>query len=324
MRAVTFTGAGGNEVIQVVDRHDPAPVGHDVLVQVRYAGLNPADVLQRNGVYPAPVGSPADVPGLEVAGEVVSCGASVTSWEVGDRVFGLVGGGGLADNVLVHERHVAKIPSSLDEVAAAAVPEAFITAHDAIRSQAGLRMGETLLVQGASGAVGSAAIAIGKACGARVLGVARSPQGLQFVREQGAEPIPDDGFAAAVKDATEGRGADVILELVGAQHVPDNIEAAALRGRIMIVGYGAGAQAQLPLNRLLQRRAQITGTFLRARSFEDKAQAVRAFEREVIPGLSDGTLAPVIDQVFGLDQIAGAFDYLGQPGKRGKQLLRLP
>ena len=174
VRAVVFNGAGGNEVIRLVDRPDPVPSGDDVLVAVRYAALNPADIAQREGRYPAPPGSPPDVPGIEVSGTVIACGPTARRFSTGDRVFGIVGGGGLADRVLVHERHVAAVPERLDDLAAAAVPEVFVTAHDAVMSQAGLRPGELLVVNGANGGVGTAAVQIAAVSGARVLATVRT------------------------------------------------------------------------------------------------------------------------------------------------------
>ena len=321
MRAVTFTGAGGNEVVALSDRPDPEPVGEEILVRVRYAGLNPADIQQRNGNYPAPPGAPADIPGLEVSGEIIACGNRVQSWQPGDRVFGLVAGGGLANRVVVHERCVARVPDSLGEAEGAAVPEAFITAHDAIRSQAALSMGETLLVHGATGGVGTAAIQIGLAAGARVIGVSRSPKGRKLIEKLGAHSVPDEGFEDAVAEATGGRGADVILELVGAPHFPGNLEAVAVKGRIVVVGVGAGSTSDVSLLRLMQKRATVRGTVLRARPVEEKGQVLRSFEREVLPHLATGTINPIIDQTFASDRVTDAFDHLGGAGKRGKVLL---
>ena len=321
MRAVVFTGAGGNEVIDLVDRPDPRPTGNDVVVRVRYAGLNPADAQQRIGVYPAPPGSPADIPGLEVSGVVESCGEAVTTWAPGDRVFGLVGGGGLAERVLVNERHLARIPDSMSDEDAAAVPEAYMTAHDAVRTQADLKMGETLLVHGAAGGVGSAAVQIGLAAGARVIGVVRSETAYQAVKDLGAEAVYDADFAQQVLDLTAGRGADVILELVGAPHFPGNLDAIAARGRIIVVGVGAGSEVQLPLLRLMQKRIRMQGTVLRARPIEQKADVVRAFEREVLPALAAGVVKPVLERTYPAADVAAAFDHLEGPGKVGKVLL---
>jgi NADPH2:quinone reductase len=323
LRCITFTGAGGNDVVEVVERPDPVPAGREVMVAARVAALNPADLLQREGNYPAPPGSPADVPGLEVAGEVVCVGPDVERWAVGDRVFGLIGGGGLSTRVLVEERSLAAVPDRLDEHGAAAVPEVFVTAHDALRTQAGLRRNETLLVHGASGGVGSAAVQLGLALGARVLGVARSEDGRDFVAELGAEPVADDGFVDAVMATTDGHGADVILELVGTPHFPADLEAVARRGRIMVVGIVGGTDARFSLLQLMQRRARIEGTVLRARDLDEKAAAVAAFEREVVPLLADGTIAPVVDRTFPMEDVHDAFDHLAGRGKRGKVLLDL-
>jgi putative PIG3 family NAD(P)H quinone oxidoreductase len=323
MRAVVFTGAGGNEVVRVEERPDPVPGTHDVVVSVRFAGLNPADTFQRAGRYPAPPGAPQDVPGLEVAGTVEACGPGVTDWQPGDRVFGLLGGGGLADRVVVHERHVCAVPARLDEPGAAAVPEAFVTAHDAVVAQCGLRPGETLLVHGAAGGVGTAALQIGAATGARVLACMRSVHAAEAVAALGAETVSDDGFADAVLAATGGRGADVILELVGAPHFPGNLRALAPKGRIVVVGVGGGHEVTVPLLALMGKRGSIRGTLLRARPLEEKALAVGAFAREVVPFLADGRMRPVIDSVFPLDRVADAFDRLDGSGKVGKVLIEL-
>ena len=311
MIAVTFLGAGGPEVMSVGERPDPVPLPSEVLVRVTHAGLNPADLIQRAGNYPAPPGSPADIPGLEVAGTVIACGESVTTWRAGDRVFGLVGGGGLSDTVAVHERHVARIPDNLTDREAAAVPEAFITAHDAVFTRAGLAMGETLLVNGASGGVGTAAVQLGAATGARVLANSRSHS--DALVDLGAEPCP----------LSEARGVDVVLELVGAANLQASLEALAVRGRIIVVGTGAGADAELSLRALMGRRASLMGTVLRARPMEEKAAAVQAFARSVVPHLAAGRVRPVIDRVFPIAEAAAAFDHLSAPGKLGKVLLEL-
>jgi NADPH:quinone reductase len=321
VRAVVFTGSGGNEVVRVEERRDPVPCGEEVVVRARFAALNPADLVQRAGSYPAPAGSPPDIPGLEVTGVVEACGERVTAWRKGDRVFGLVGGGGLADRVLVHERCLAPVPERLDDRVAAAVPEAFITAHDAVRSQAELTAGETLLVHGAAGGVGTAAVQIGLVTGARVLGVVRSERASAAVRELGAEPIENETFAHRVDEATEGRGADVVLELVGAPHFEDDLEALALRGRVVIVGVGAGQETTIQLRTLMQKRAVVRGTVLRPRPLEEKAAAVRAFEREVLPALADGRMRPLVDSVFPGADVTEAFDRLAGSGKVGKVLI---
>lgn len=311
MIAVTFHGAGGPEVMSVDERPDPVPLTSEVLIRATHAGLNPADVVQRAGHYPAPPGSPADIPGLEVAGTVIACGDAVTAWRAGDRVFGLVGGGGLSDTVAVHERHLARVPDDLTDREAAAVPEAFITAHDAVFTRAALTIGETLLVNGASGGVGTAAVQLGVVAGARVLANARSHR--DELAQMGAEPCV----------LSEARGVDVVLELVGAANLPGSLEALALRGRIIVVGTGAGADAEVSLRALMGRRASLMGTVLRARSMEEKAAAVQAFARSVVPHLAAGRVRPVIDRVFPVAEAAAAFDHLSAPGKLGKVLLEM-
>ena len=323
MKAVTFNGAGGNDIVAVQDRPTPEPVGEEVLVRIRYAGINPADVMQREGNYPPPPGAPQDIPGLEICGEVIACGERAQRWSPGDRVFGLLAGGGLADHAVVHQGSVTRVPDVLDEREAAAVPQAFITAHDAIRSQAGLTMGETLLVHGATGGVGTAAIQIGLTTGARVLGVTRSDEGRSLVTELGAQPIDDANFAAEVGEATQGKGADVILELIGAPHFPGNLEALAVKGRIIVVGVGGGASTEVALMGLMIKRATLRGTVLRGRSIEEKALVVQAFEREVLPHIASGAMRPLVDRTFPVNDITEAFDYIAAPGKRGKVLLDL-
>lgn len=321
MRAVVYDGAGGNDVIDLVDRHDPVPEGDEVLVGVRYAGVNPADLQQRDGRYPPPVGVVADIPGLEVSGEVLAIGPRALQIDVGDRVMGLVSGGGLADRVVVSERHVAVVPDNLDETAAAAVPEAFITAHDAICEQAELRPGEVLLINGATGGVGSAAVQIGLACGARVVGSSRTVEGRELVASLGARSAAPEQVPDVIREVSGGPGADVVLELVGGPNVDTDMEVLAVLGRIMIVGTGAGTTSEIDLRRLMIRRGRLLGTVLRARSTEEKAIAVRAFEREVLPHLASGRIRPVIDRTFAAHDVTAAFDHMETGTKQGKVLL---
>jgi len=318
MRAIVYTGAGGNEVVRVEERPEPAPSGDDVLLAVRYAALNPADLSQREGRYPAPPGSPQDVPGIEVSGTVIACGPTARRFAPGDRVFGIVGGGGLAERVLVHELHVTGVPERLDDLAAAAVPEAFVTAHDAILVQAGLRPGELLVVNGANGGVGTAAVQIASVSGARVLATVRAAALRDDVAALGATVIAPDEL---VDRARAGGGADVVLELVGAPNLDPDLKALAVKGRVVIVGTGAGGEAPLDLRKLMERRAHLVGTVLRARPLEEKAAAVRAFAREVVPHLATGRITPLVDRVFPAGEAAAAFDRLQEPGKLGKVLL---
>lgn len=318
MRAVVYTGAGGNEVVSLEERPDPTPGSHEVLVAAPYAGINPADLVQRAGNYPAPPGSPPDVPGLEVAGRVIARGDAVRNWREGDRVFGIVGGGGLADRVVVHERHVTRVPDALDDEPAAAVPEAFLTAHDAVVIQAALRLGETVLINGANGGVGTAAIQIASAAGARVFANVRSSEAAERLLALGAAVVGPDGFVERLE--AEG-GADVILELVGAPNLAGDLSSLAPKGRIVVVGTGAGTEAAFSLRSLMGKRARLMGTVLRARPLEEKAVAVQAFGREVAPLLASGRIVPVVDRVFPAERVTEAFDYMEEPGKFGKVLL---
>lgn len=318
MRCVVYRGVGGREVVAVEERPDPQPAKFEVLIATRYAGLNPADVLQREGNHPVPAGSPAAVPGLEVAGTVLACGEGVTGFAVGDRAFGLVGGGGLADRVVAHERELVAIPGTLPDELAAAVPEAFITAFDAICRQGGLGAGDTLLINGASGGVGTAAVQIGARLGARVVAGVRSPDLRGRVAHLGAEAFaPDQAFAHV-----QGLGgADVILELVGAVHMSENLASLATLGRIVIVGARPGDESTITLRELMRRRGRVIGTTLRTRPLEEKADLVQAFGRRVVAALAAGTMVPIVDRVFELDHAAEALDQLRLPGKFGKLLL---
>jgi len=314
MKAIVIRG----DELPLEERPDPVPGSSEVVVGVEYAGINPADLAQRAGRYPAPPGSPQDVPGLEVAGSVVACGDQVRDWQVADRVFGLVGGGGLADRVAVHERHVVAVPERLDEQEAAAVPEAFVTAHDAIVGQAGLGAGDVLLVNGASGGVGTAAVQLGVLAGARVFANVRSQNAVARLAEYGAEAV---GPGEAFERVRAAGGADVVLELVGAPNLAGDLEALAVKGRVVIVGTGAGDEAALSFRALMGRRARIFGTVLRARPLEEKAAAVQAFGHDVVPFLAEGRAHGIVDRVFPAEQAAEAFAYMARPGKFGKVLL---
>ena len=280
MRCVVFTGVGGNEVVSVETRPDPEPAKFEVAIAPAYAGLNPADVLQREGKHPPPAGSPTDVPGIEVAGTIVACGEAVTGFSIGDRAFGLAGGGGLSDRVIAHERELVRIPDELDDKRAAAVPEAFITAFDAICRQGGLGAGDTLLVNGANGGVGTAAVQIGSRLGARVVALVRAPELGPRVAELGATALgPEEAF----DHVRAIGGADAILELVGAAHMQENLTALAPLGRVIIVAAKPGDESTIPLRELMVRRASLIATTLRRRPLEQKAQLVQDFGRRVVP-----------------------------------------
>jgi NADPH2:quinone reductase len=318
MRCVVYHGNGGPEVVAVENRAAPRPGRFEVLIAPAFAGLNPADVLQREGRHPVPVGSPVDVPGLEVAGTVVAVGEAVSAHELGDRVFGLVGGGGLAQRVVAHEREVVPVPDALGDAEAAAVPEAFVTAFDALCCQAGLGAGDTLLINGAGGGVGTAAAQLGSALGARVIASVRSDTVRPRVAALGVEALaPDDAFPRV----RELGGADVILELVGAPHMAGNLEALAALGRIVIVAAKPGDEATVSLRDLMGRRGRLLGTTLRTRPAEQKGALLQAFAKRVVPLLERSAVRPIVDRVFALDDAVEALDAVRQPGKFGKLLL---
>jgi NADPH2:quinone reductase len=322
MKAIAITKPGGPEVLTLVDRPRPEPSRGEVRIRVRATAINRADLLQRMGAYPAPSDSPPDIPGLEFAGEVSALGPGVERLAVGDRVFGLVGGGGYAEELVTHERAVARIPDGLSFEDAAAVPEAFITAHDAIVGQAGLRGGETLLVHAVGSGVGTAAVQLGRALGAFVIGTARTPDKLERARALGmaAGVVAEGGkFADAVRKHGEPA---VVLELIGGAYVDEDVRAVQVLGRIVLVGLLAGGKSDIDLSGILRKRVRIFGTVLRARPLEEKIAAMRAFETQVVPMLSRGLLAPVIDTVMDLDAAAAAHQRMASNIGFGKIVLR--
>jgi NADPH2:quinone reductase len=310
MRAATIRDG---EVL-VEEHPDPEPGTGEVLVRVRAAGLNGADMMQRRGLYPAPPGSHPDIPGLELAGEVQALGSGSSRFAVGDRVMAIVGGGGQAELAVVHERQLMPVPEALDWPAAGGLPEAFTTAHDALFAQAALRPGERLLVHGAAGGVGTAAIQLGKAAGARVTATVRRAELREQVAALGAEAIAPEVFA-------EHAPFDAILELVGAPNLADNLTALATGGRICAIGVSAGAKAELNLLALMGKRARIHGSTLRARPLEEKALAARRLEREALPLFETGELKVLVAQTFVLEDAAGAYDRFAAGGKLGKIVL---
>jgi NADPH:quinone reductase-like Zn-dependent oxidoreductase len=310
--------------VRLEERPDPEAGDTELVVAVRYAGLSPADLHQRDGRYGPLPGRAPDIGGMEVAGRVASRGSAVTSFDVGDRVFGFVGGAALAERVLADERTLAPIPDSVSELDAASVPSSFISAHDALYTQARVRPGETVLVHGAAGGFGSAALQLARTRDARAIGVVRSDAAAAAVESLGAESVRDDGFAAATLELTDGRGADVILETVGGVHFPANLEAIAERGRIIVLTSANGGEARVPLTTLLPKRVSIVGTTLRMRPFEEQIRAVRAFADDVVPMLADGRICAVVDSVHPADRPDAAFDRLASSGKVGNVLVEFP
>jgi NADPH:quinone reductase len=310
MRAVTIR----EQEIAIEEHPDPVPGTGEALVRVRAAGLNGGDIMQRRGLYPAPPGSPQDIPGMELAGEVVALGPGTLRFAVGDRVMAIVGGGAQAELAVVHERVLMPVPEALDWPAAGGLPEVFTTAHDALFTQAELRPGEHLLVHGGAGGVGTAAIQLARACGARVTATVRREQSRGEVAALGAEAIAPEGFAA--------RGPfDVILELVGAPNMPESLSALATGGRIVVIGVAAGVKTELNLLALMGKRARIHGSTLRARPLEEKALAARALEREVLALFEDGRARVPIAAALSLDEAAEAYERFAAGGKLGKIVL---
>jgi NADPH2:quinone reductase len=307
MRAIVIREPGAPEVLELRDVPIREPSRGEVRVRVRATAINRADVLQRLGRYPAPPEAPADIPGMEFAGEVDVVGDGVSDLASGDRVFGIVGGGAYAEYVVVHGRAVARMPDGMAFTQAAAVPEAFVTAWDAMVDQARLSAGETVLVHAAGSGVGTAAVQIAAAIGARALGTARTVEKAERVRGLGvAMAIVVDGrtFAGDVLAWTRGRGVDVVLDLVGGPYVAEDLACLAPRGRIVVVGTMGGAHVQLDLALLMTKRAELRGTVLRNRPIEEKILAARAIERHIVPLLATGALRPIVDCVLPLAQAA--------------------
>jgi len=284
-------------------------------VRVKAAGLNGADMLQLRGGYPAPPGSPPDIPGLELAGEVEAVGPDAERFAVGDRVMAVVGGGGHAELAIVHERAAMPVPDALDWPEAGGLPEVFTTAHDAIFSQAGLRPGEHLLVHGAAGGVGTAAVQLGRSAGARVTATVRREELRSQVERLGARAIAPDGFA-------EQGPYDVVLELVGASNLGDNLKALSTGGRIAVIGIGGtGPVGEINLLAVMGKRARIHGSTLRARPLEEKAIAMRLVEKEVLPLFEAGELTVPVAETFPLDDVEAAYERFQAGGKLGKLVL---
>jgi putative PIG3 family NAD(P)H quinone oxidoreductase len=327
MKAVTITSFGGVEGLEIREVPDaPRATIDRVRVRVRAAGLNRADILQRLGRYPAPPGYPQDIPGIEFAGEVSEVGDEVRTWKVGDRVFGITGGAGQAQYVTVPENHLAAAPSNLEWPAAAAVPEVFMTAHDALFTQCGLTIGESVLIHAAGSGVGTAAIQLVRAAGAFAYGTSRTMDKLEKAKEfgltesvvAGTDPME---IVAAVKSWTRDAGVNVILDLVGAAYLKANLAALATKGRLIFVGTTSGSKAEIDFSVAMHRRLRIMGTSLRIRSLEEKATATRLFAEQVVPLLRSGAVRPVIDRVFPMKEVRAAHERIESNQSFGKVVL---
>ena len=311
MRAVTVV----DNHIEVRDHPDAEPAKGELLVRVRAAGLNRADLMQVQGLYPSPPGSPPDIPGMELAGEVVATGPGVTAFDAGDSVMALVGAGAQAELAVVHERLAMRVPDGLGWPDAGGFPEVFLTAHDALFTRGQVSLGDRVLVHGAAGGVGTAGVQLAAAAGARVTASVRNRDAWDGVRQLGAaEVVAHDDFA--------DRGPfDMVLELVGAVNLAANQAALADQGRIVIIGVGAGAKAELDMYSVMQKRASITGSTLRYRPLEEKALVTRRAEAHVVPLLESGTVRVLVDERYPLEEAAAAYERFEQGGKLGKIVL---
>ena len=320
MRAVVLRSHGGPEVLEIQDVEAPVPGNDDISVDVVATALNRADLLQRMGLYPNPFPDDVEIPGLEFSGTVRSVGAHVRRWKVGDPVMGIVSGGGYAQQLVLPERQAMRIPTGISIADAAAIPEVFITAWDALVVQGVLTSGRWALVHAGGSGVGTAAIQICKAIGARIV-VTCSAGKVAACRALGADVVVDYGsqdFSAEVASATAGVGVDVVLDVIGGDYLERNIAALATKGRIIQVGVMAGKPVLFNVGALLGKRASIIGTVLRARPVEEKISISQRFASEVLPLFDAGVLQPVIDRRYQLDDIAAAHEYMASNGNTGK------
>ncbi|HUQ50328.1 MAG TPA: NAD(P)H-quinone oxidoreductase [Terriglobales bacterium] len=325
---MVITQPGDSGVLRLQEVPVPKAGDREVLIKVMASALNRADLMQRAGKYPAPKEAPQDVPGIEFAGEVVAMGDQSSRWQVGQRVFGITGGGAHAEFIAVHQDTVAEVPANLSWAQAAAVPEVFITAHDAVWVQAGLASGESLLIHAVGSGVGLAAVQLARAKRAVPFGTSRTKDKLDRARTHGMEDgvvIRDDlnVIREFSQNATSGKGFDVVLDLAGGGYVTASIPAMANKGRIMLVGLVAGSQATVNLGQMLSRRIRMTGTVMRARSLDEKIKATERFAQEVVPLLAQERLYPEIDCEFPIDEIQSAHQRLESNDTFGKVVLRI-
>jgi putative PIG3 family NAD(P)H quinone oxidoreductase len=327
MRALAISRPGGPEVLEIRTVADPEIGPEEVLVRVRASGLNRADLLQRRGLYPAPPGAPADIPGLEFAGEVTSCGELVTTLQPGDRVMGIVGGGGQAEHLSLHERLCLRIPPGMSFEDAAAVPEAFLTAYDALFLRGGLRPGESVLLNAAGSGVGTAAAAIATVAGARVVALSRSPEKRRRIEAMGVGRVLDPAaanLAETIRMAVGGEGVGLVIDFLGASSWALNVEVLAVRGRLVLVGTMSGAKVEADLGAIMRKRLTVVGTVLRSRPIEEKIELVQSFSRSILPLLAAGRLRPVVDRVVPFEDAASAHAAMERNENFGKIVLRIP
>ena len=325
MKAVIITKPGGPDVLRLDDRPRPEPGIGQIRVRVRVSALNRADLLQRMGNYPVPAGVPADVSGMEYAGEVDALGDAAALWKVGDRVMGLIGGGGHAEYLCVHEREAIPIPKSMSWDDAGAIPEAFLTGYDALFNRLDLKLGETLLIHAVGSGVGTATLQIARAAGAIVIGTARSTGKLERAKGLGLTVAVDASagdWADGVEKAVGKACVHAVVDLVGGNYLEGNLRVVAPRGRIVVVGLTAGATAQLNMGLMLRKRVTMVGTVLRARPLEEKITLARDFATHAIPMFEAGLLKPVIDRVMPFAEIRAAHELMESNRTFGKIVLR--
>jgi putative PIG3 family NAD(P)H quinone oxidoreductase len=327
VKAVYIKEFGGPENLEIREVPDPpSPTDSQILVRVAAAGLNRADLLQCRGHYPPPLGYSPNIPGLEFAGSIIEKGSGVSNFDIGDRVFGIAAGEAQAENIVIEASHVALVPDNLSLIDAAAIPEAFVTAYDAVFTQGSLANGESLLIHAVGSGVGLAALQLAKARGCKVYGTSRTTAKLdrcsEFGLDEGIATGNDGKFADRVLELTDGRGVDLVLDLVGGSYFEENLKSLALRGRLMLVGLAGGTAAQFDLGTALRKRLRITGTVLRGRSTEEKAEAIRKFTENVVPSLSSESVRPNIDRVFDMTRVREAYEYLGSNERFGKVILK--
>lgn len=325
MKAVVLRQHGGPEVLQFEDVPTPSVGDQDILVSVAATAMNRADLLQRMGFYPDPFPTDYEIPGLEFSGTVVAVGTRVSSWTVGDAVMGIVSGGAYAEQLVLHERQAIAVPNGIDLVDAAAIPEAFLTAWDALVVQGGLTSGRWALVHAGASGVGTAAIQICKAIGARVI-VTCSSGKVASCRDLGADVVVDytaQDFVQEVANATGGHGVDTVLDVIGGDYVERNVASLAIKGRIIQVGVMAGKPVPFNVGALLAKRASITGTVLRPRPLEEKIAITQRFIAEVLPLFTANAMKPVIDSVYDFADIAKAHEYMASNGNVGKIVVRV-
>ena len=325
MKAIIITRPGGPEVLEMQERPKPEPGVEQIRVRVRASALNRADILQRQGNYPVPPGVSADIIGMEYAGEVDALGPAATAWKAGDRVMGIIGGGGHAEYVCVHEREAIPVPPGLSWEEAAAIPEAFLTAYDALVRQLDLRMGETVLIHAVASGVGTAGLQLARAGGARVVGTSRSAAKLQRAKEMGLDVAVDassGNWAEKVATAVGGEKIHAILDLVGGAYLDGNLRVLAQRGRIIVVGLTSGSRAELDMGVILRKRLTMIGTTLRARPLEEKIALARDASEHLIPLFDAGKLRPVVDRVLSFEEIRKAHELMASNETFGKIVLR--